>query len=276
MPHLPLFGELPPEVLERLLGALVVRDLARGETIVQEGEPGREAYVVGRGRLRVEKMDHGGALLVAELGPGAIFGEMALVTESYRAASVSAAQCTTVLVAARRALADVAREVPELATELGRFCRDRLVHNLAAFAPCLRALPEPERLELLARCKEHFLERDAVLVRPGDDVRELLLVATGNLEVIAEDGGERTLVGHVGPGDVAGVAAFVLRRPSALRERATGPTTVLGLPLEAFREAARRHPGLLWWLWEVALVRSERLSRMLAEEATEIADLSVG
>ncbi|MCC7540338.1 MAG: cyclic nucleotide-binding domain-containing protein, partial [Deltaproteobacteria bacterium] len=276
VPRLPLFGHLPPDALARLLEALVVRDVGRGETVVREGDAGREAFVVARGRLSASKVDRGQVVPLAELGPGAIFGEMALVTESPRGATVVAAIESTLLVVERGPLERLARDVPALATELGAFCRDRLVANVATFAPCLRAMPDEERIRLLTSCTERLLDRGETLLHIGEEVGAMYLVATGSLEAVAGEGTDKTLVGRIGPGDVAGVTSFVLRRPSSMRVRAVAPSTVFVLPFEVFRTVAERWPAMLWWLWEVAIVRSDRLSALLAQEATDVGDVPIG
>ncbi len=68
---------------------------AEGETVVREGEPGDSVFVVLTGQVRVltrVSVDEGHAIRpgVAELGPGEVFGEMALFHPGPRSASVVA------------------------------------------------------------------------------------------------------------------------------------------------------------------------------------------
>jgi hypothetical protein len=72
-----------------LLGRL--DSVAAGELILRKGERGTEMYMVIRGRLRAfDHLPDGSEKVLTQLGPGAIFGEMALVSQQPRSASVMA------------------------------------------------------------------------------------------------------------------------------------------------------------------------------------------
>ncbi len=61
-----------------------------GETIVREGEPGDTAYIIEQGSCDVFKLSDGQPALIRRLGPGAVFGEMAVFTGGTRTATVVA------------------------------------------------------------------------------------------------------------------------------------------------------------------------------------------
>ncbi len=82
----PIFAPLPPPALEALAVRLEPRRLAAGETVFAQGDAGDDYYLIDEGRVRVEV--HGEA--VAELGPGEGFGEIALLREVPRTATVTA------------------------------------------------------------------------------------------------------------------------------------------------------------------------------------------
>lgn len=90
---LPMFAPLPAATLEHLAGALVARWVDAGSTVVREGEPGERFYVVGSGRVDVSQ--DGRAL--ATLGPGEYFGEIALLREVPRTATVVAREDSELL-----------------------------------------------------------------------------------------------------------------------------------------------------------------------------------
>ena len=90
VPNLPLFGTLDQRELEQLLSAVRVEEVSQGHEIVRQGDPGSEAFVVARGARKVVRREGADETLLARLGPGQIFGEMALISESPRSASVIA------------------------------------------------------------------------------------------------------------------------------------------------------------------------------------------
>ena len=69
-----------------------------GQTIIREGEPGDAAYIIVKGRCDIQKELPSGTETLMSIGPGAVFGEMAIMTEGPRTATVVATEPTTVLV----------------------------------------------------------------------------------------------------------------------------------------------------------------------------------
>jgi predicted MFS family arabinose efflux permease len=83
---LPLFAPLPPATLEYLAGRLVRRRVDAGETILTQGERGDTFFVIAEGTVDVAPAE--GA--ARRLGPGESFGEIALLREIPRTATVVA------------------------------------------------------------------------------------------------------------------------------------------------------------------------------------------
>lgn len=67
---------------------------APGAEIFREGEVGTHAYVIERGKVEVASLHHGHAVRIATLGPGELFGEMALIDDQVRSATVTALEET--------------------------------------------------------------------------------------------------------------------------------------------------------------------------------------
>jgi MFS family permease len=87
----PLFAMLNAPVLEDLARALVPVEAPAGETIVREGEPGDQYFVVAAGQLDVSI----GGAYVRTIAPGDGFGEIALLRDSPRIATVTATSNVT-------------------------------------------------------------------------------------------------------------------------------------------------------------------------------------
>ncbi|MGZ4316421.1 MAG: MFS transporter [Gaiellaceae bacterium] len=81
---------LPEPILERLARALVRVEAARGDVIIREGDPGDLFYVIESGSIEVTKSGKH----VAALGPGDFVGEIALLHEVPRTATVTATSPT--------------------------------------------------------------------------------------------------------------------------------------------------------------------------------------
>jgi CRP-like cAMP-binding protein len=100
--------------------------LAAGETLIREGELGDTAYCIVSGEVRVWKRAGSGEIELARLGPGAIFGEMSIVDEKPRSASITTV-CETRLKELKRAqFLDSFQHDPDFATSLLRVLFERL------------------------------------------------------------------------------------------------------------------------------------------------------
>jgi CRP-like cAMP-binding protein len=274
LPRLPLFASLSPEPLAKLLGAMQVKRLAPGEPIVKQGEDGKHAYIVVRGELTVVKKDGTTGTTLALLGPGAIFGEMALVSEAPRAASVRAVKACEVLAIGRDALEAVARKEPVIGEELGAFCRGRMVANLVRHGAILGALSPYDREELVKRFRTVTFPKGGVLIKQGSEPTGLFLVASGQVEVKSRDeDGESLRIATLGPGDVVGEISLVLRRPATADVVATHPTVALELTREELMLAIKKHPSLLAELYEMATTRDDETRSVLGQQATSVDDI---
>lgn len=85
----PFFGGLADAQLARVMGMLVERSYAAGDTVYREGELGRSMYIVGTGQLVVCRGGGSGHLVkLLRLWPGDFFGDTALIAIQPRDATV--------------------------------------------------------------------------------------------------------------------------------------------------------------------------------------------
>jgi small-conductance mechanosensitive channel/CRP-like cAMP-binding protein len=100
---------------------------APGEAIIRQGDPGTELFAVERGRVEVVvALDQRPPLRVALLEPGAVVGELALLTGEKRTATVQALAECEVIVVSRNAFKQVFDANPELVERLTQ----RLAHRM--------------------------------------------------------------------------------------------------------------------------------------------------
>lgn len=95
----PLFSRLARPHL-RALAAIVheTKEYRSGEIVCQQGEPGRQYFIVERGLLRITRVDpEGRVTAVGELGPGAAFGETSLLLGDVRDATVECVRPSVLL-----------------------------------------------------------------------------------------------------------------------------------------------------------------------------------
>lgn len=86
-----LFSRIAPKRLNEFATKMTLQIVQEGDAIIREGESDLSLYVIKKGKVVVSKMKQGRPLILQELGPGELFGEMAVVSGQVRSASVYAA-----------------------------------------------------------------------------------------------------------------------------------------------------------------------------------------
>jgi small-conductance mechanosensitive channel len=172
-PYLPPTGEhqiTPEEVFKRLRAVDVLQPMSdealqtiaanvkmhfysRGEAILRHGTTGDSMFVLNTGSVVVRVPDDSltGWHQVAELGPGTVFGEMALLTGEMRTADVVAMTDVIALEIGKDSLQPVFEVQPDLAGAISHQIMQRREH-LAS----LRGDPEQEELTLMSRIRSYF------------------------------------------------------------------------------------------------------------------------
>jgi CRP/FNR family transcriptional regulator, cyclic AMP receptor protein len=100
--RVPLFAALPADELGELTSRLRPRRYARGETLCLEGDPGTSLYIIDKGRVKLGLTSSEGREIILDLlGPGEVFGELALLDGEPRSANAVAVESSAVLLLAR-------------------------------------------------------------------------------------------------------------------------------------------------------------------------------
>ena len=86
----PIFAGLPASRLEAAARRLIPVPVVAGETVIREGEAADRFYVIDAGTYRVSRRDDGGEVVLRDLAPGAVFGEIGLLRRIPRTATVTA------------------------------------------------------------------------------------------------------------------------------------------------------------------------------------------
>jgi cAMP-dependent protein kinase regulator len=277
LPRLPLFGALAPAVLARLLGVLQLHEYPAGRVVVRQGDDAQEVFLLVRGRLNVVREEPGThSTVLAVLGPGAVFGEMALVSSVSRvprAASVRCIEPAEVLGAPCAQLERLVERDPSIGKELARFGQKRMLANLIKHSRILSAVEPGKRTQLMGRFVTRSFRPGELLLRQGEEAGSLFLIASGLVEVRSVDAdGDGIVLAQPGPGDVVGEISLVLRRPAIADVEALHGTVALELTWAAFHEAIREYPGLLQQLYEIATQREAETRSVVARAAIDVSD----
>lgn len=127
---------------------------APGTVVFREGETGDEMYIIQRGKVRVSKDFSGKPHLIAVLDKGEFFGEMAIVSQLARTATVSAITEVEALAFDRDGLLKMITRNPRI----GLSIIDRLCRRLQAAHGKVQHLVQRDRAGLIALHLRHLFQ----------------------------------------------------------------------------------------------------------------------
>jgi CRP/FNR family cyclic AMP-dependent transcriptional regulator len=112
---IPLFSRVSEDDLEEIASLLIERRFPKNSTVVEEGLPGDYMYVIREGRVKVTKAsDDGREKIMNFLEAGSFFGDMSLLANDVRSASVKTLEPARLLALSRRAFISLLRQSPDL------------------------------------------------------------------------------------------------------------------------------------------------------------------
>ncbi len=261
LPHIPLFSDLDRDSFIDLLGRVPVHKFEAGEQLVSEDDEGRSLYVVVSGLVQVMKIEN---TPLAKLGPGAFFGEMALVTKRPRRASVTALETSEVLEISTDELARLGKRFPHITDVLKRFTVQRLLHNLVLTSPLFTPFSKEVRKDLMRRFKRKSFASETNIIEQGQEGEGLYLIVSGCVDVVRHnDKGEEQFISSLAEGDLFGEIALLTRSQATATVRAAHKCEVLCLPKNTFNEVILTHPQILMLVADLSEKRQQNLEAIL-------------
>jgi len=117
-----LFSTCNKRELSRIASLVDEVAAPKGKVLVRQGDPGRECFVIADGKAKATMRGKGTAVL----GPGAFFGEMSLLDQGPRSATVTAETDMRLLVLGSREFSSLVNEVPVVAVRMMQGLAERL------------------------------------------------------------------------------------------------------------------------------------------------------
>jgi CRP/FNR family transcriptional regulator, cyclic AMP receptor protein len=120
------FSGLDDKILKKIADACIMRQFTRNETIVRQGEMGLGLYIIAKGHVKVDREQAGVRMQVAELGPEQFFGEMSLLDNKPRSATVTGIEETECLLLTRDGFVKLMNKYPEIPIRMARVLAERI------------------------------------------------------------------------------------------------------------------------------------------------------
>jgi predicted acylesterase/phospholipase RssA/CRP-like cAMP-binding protein len=275
------FDRLTPEAIERTAEYASWRDLASGDLLSEAGDDATELAVVVEGTLDVEvpagpTTSH----RVAELGPGDVVGEVALLVGGRRTADVRARTPVRVVVLTADGFDALLEAAPELGTLLAdaataRLRQTQVITHLTRLFP---DLPRQDLDDLLAAVEVVPLPAGATLFAQGDPPDAAYVVLSGRLRVLQHHHDEVHSLGELSAGEVFGELALLDGEPRSATVLGVRDAVLATLPRAAVGRLVEAQPSVALALTRhlVARIRTPAAARRPVEGHRSIVVLPHG
>jgi lysophospholipid hydrolase len=252
-----MLGEDAAGTADSLAAEMDVVTLAPGETLFREGDAGDALYVLIAGSLDITmRAADGSDLPVDALAPGAVVGEMALLTGQRRSATVTARAPAELTRLRRDDFVRLGAMRPAIVEGLIGAIRHRLRRTelTVVLTDWFGPLDVATRHELEARLEWITLAGGEVLYREGDTGDSMYLVVSGRLRAVASS----ALPREAGRGECVGELAPLSGEPREATVVALRDSDLVRLPRELIEGNASLMAKLARLLARRSMVRAER------------------
>ena len=241
--ELPAFAILPEAVRTLVAESFEPVSFPFGAVIVREGDEADAFYVLAGGTARVVKQgEHGEEVPLNVLRRGDSFGEMALLAETVRLATVRASSPVQALRLDKSVFTALARSHPPVAEAFETLARSRSLWNFFRVNSSFSQLSNEALALLVSKLERIAAPAGELIVREGDPPGPMYVIEEGRVRVFKADGTAEKQVGFLRTGDFFGELSLFRNEPRAASAEAVSDCSLLRFSPELFRRLVDEHP----------------------------------
>ena len=249
--ELPLFSYFSHELLNMIVDRSIIREYKTGTPVIIQGNDGVHLYVLLSGQLRVQKQLPSGRIkVVGDILPPSIFGEVAVIEEVKRTASVISMQKSIVVEIPARMLRQIAEEAQYI-RELESFRNAIMVNQFFTSAPVFRDLSEHVVQMFVSKGKIDSFVPDQVVFKQGERGDEFYLLLRGSVGVSVNG----HPVSRIQQGGFFGEISMIADVPRTATIYAIEATQVLRVSRDAFWEILSHDINIAMFIESVGEMR---------------------
>lgn len=271
--RVPLLSDLKPETFVALVDQVGFVELEAGQVLFEAGDVAEAMYCIIEGQVTATLPGPAAhEIELARLGEGEFFGEIGLIAEQPRGATITATEPTMLLVFERQIVGELTRTEPDFVKILLRFVRERLVASLIASSPLFAPFVGPEAEDLTRRFRFLDVKARKPLVRQGTPSGGVFILLSGGARVVLSSDGTTHELSRLGPGDIFGEMSLINGQDAVASVITDRKSFVLELPAKDFTQLVMMHPALLAYVSAVASKREARNATLLSGGGDYIED----
>jgi CRP-like cAMP-binding protein len=264
--RMPIFANLPRDVLDNIASQLLLRHTPAGEVIYLPGDPGDAIYFVESGQIEITSHDGERREMLARLIPGDFFGETALLTGKSRTVAARAVIHSNLWVLYRTDFDNLLVRHPSLTVALSDALRERLTQAEGSFVAkhlhkiaLLGGLSRMQLEELTDRLRPQSYQSGDIVYFEGRTGDTMYFIESGQVERTVNSPRGPVVLETLESGDFFGEIALLTGKPHIATARVLTECSLWTLKKSDFDDLLFKYPNL-------AVV----LSRVLSERQYEV------
>jgi cAMP-dependent protein kinase regulator len=202
--------------------------LDEGEVLFHQGDRADTLYVVASGAV-VPIAEDDARKKLAVLEPGAFFGEIGLMTNQPRNATIQAIVDSRLLAIDRKAMWALIRRHKGVLEVMLRFLRDRLIDRLIRTNPLFGAFPAKERPRIAKHFRFLEVRSGARMIEQGRIAENLFVLLAGSAQVIQMGTDSDKVLAELESGAIFGEMSLLKQAPAVAEVVASSKCWVLAL-----------------------------------------------
>ena len=274
----------------------------RGEVVFRQGDPGDSMYIIQSGAVEVSQHKNGQEIVIAILEKGDFFGEMALLQNEFRSATITAISRTRLIPLSKDLFVDRLKRDPDVSLHLLKKLIQRILHAHRRFRQELleneafrnavaiyseavltggRGAPaeETDVLPAIKKFTDDFLASQSqesinryrhhaapaeTIFREGETGNCMYLILNGSVGICKDETRDARLIDTIGPGDFFGEMALIADMPRSATVTALEPTDLIVIDKKQFVESLENQPELAIAIIKTLILRLSSLENMLS------------
>lgn len=275
----------------------------RGEVVFRQGDTGNAMYIIQSGAVEVSQQNKGRETVIAILEKGDFFGEMALLQNEFRSATITAISRTRLIPLTKDLFVDRLKRDPDVSLHLLKKLIQRILHAHRRFRQELleneafrnavaihseevltggRGTPaeETDVIPAIKKFTDDFLASQSpestnrhrhhaalgeTIFREGETGNCMYLILEGSVGICKDEAHDAQLIDTIGPGDFFGEMALIADIPRSATVKALEPTELIVIDKKQFAKNIENQPELAIAIIKTLILRLSCLEKMLSE-----------
>ena len=179
----PLLQGLSPVSMRTLQQSARIMHVSKGVEMLHEGDTPHDLYFIETGKLAIGKQVGTQLRVIAQIGPGNVYGEFGVLRKKARYASVYTVEPSRIIRVEIPAIQQVLDSDVTFKNHLTRLLTQRMLDSFFFSHPVFAGMPIDTRNKLSRALEIRFCARGSRIFSQGDKPRGVFLILSGEVEV---------------------------------------------------------------------------------------------